>query len=364
MKKIRIISAILALVIVLCALAACSGDSTIMTITDGTITKTIDLNVYTFLLSRMRGTLSYYDYDIESEKFWRTVISNDGTTYDDHFSSTIFDQTKLYLMIEYLFEYEGLTLEASREEKVDATMSGLVEKAGSKTALNKKLKDFGVNYEMLREIYIIEQKYAQIMEHYYGKDGEKIPELEKNKYFSENFVAFGQIFLPIYDVVKDENGQEGMSFYDETKKAEVLKKAKEYAEACDGNLDKFKEYCGLYSSVEDSVEPTYLYVQAEYYGLQGLSSAYLDTIASTLSEMMVGEVKVVASPYGYHVICRYAREDKAYDNEDYKESFSDFYAMLSDKLFNERCSKLIKNITVNYDVVRPKISEVATNKLY
>ena len=364
MKKIRIISAILALVVVLCALAACSGSSDIMTITDGTITKSIDVNVYTFLLSRMRGTLSYYDYDIESDAFWRTVISNNGATYDDHFSDTIFDQTKLYLTIEYLFEKEGLTLESAREAKVEATMAGLVEKAGSKTALNKKLKDFGVNYDMLREIYIIEQKYSQIMEHYYGKDGENIPEFEKNKYFSENYVAFGQIFLPIYDVVKDENGKESMAFYNDTKKAEILKKAKEYAADCDGNLDKFKEYCGLYSSVEDSVEPTYLYVQAEYYSLQDLSSAYLDTIASTLSGMMVGEVKVVASPYGYHVICRYAREDKAYDNEDYKESFSDFYAMLADKLFNEKCAKLAKNITVNYDVVRPKISEVATNKLY
>lgn len=364
MKKIRIISAILALVVVLCALAGCSNNSTMMTITDGTITKTIDVNVYTFLLSRMRGTLSYYDYDIESDKFWRTVISDDGTTYDEHFSDTIFDQTKLYLTIEYLFELEGLTLEASREAKVDSTMSGLLEKAGSKTALNKKLKKYGVNYEMLREIYIIEQKYSQIMEYYYGKDGEKIAELEKNKFFSDNYVAFGQIFLPIYDVVKDENGQESMSFYDTAKKEEILKKAKEYAQVCDGNLDRFKQYCDLYSSVDDSVEPTYLYVQAEYYGLQDLSSAYLDTIASTLSGMMVGEVKVVASPYGYHVICRYAREDKAYDNEKYEESFSDFYAMLSDKLFNDKCSKLTKNITVNYEVVRPKISEVDTNKLY
>ena len=80
--------------------------------------------------------------------------------------------------------------------------------------------------------------------------------------------------------------------------------------------------------------------------------------------MNVGEVKVVESPYGYHVICRYAREDKAYDNEKYKESFSDFYAMLSDKLFGEKCDQLAEYITVSYDVVRPKISEVDTNKIY
>ena len=364
MKKIRLISAVLVLIIALCALAACAESPAMMTITDGTITKTIDQNVYTFLLSRMRGTLAFYEYDTESDKFWRTVISNDGATWDDYFSNEIFDQTKRYLTVEYLFEKEGLTLEAAREAKVDATMSGLLEKVGSKTALNKELKSFGVNYDMLREIYVIEQKYAQIMEYYYGKEGEKIPTLEKDKYYSENYVAFGQIFLPTNEWVKDENGNDIMAPYDAEKKAEISKNASEYASACNGSLDKFKQYCFLYSSLDGSAEPTYLYVEAEYYGLQNSYSAYLDTIASTLSGMSVGDVRVVESPYGYHVICRYAREDKAYDSEKYKESFSDFYAMLSDKLFEEKCEGLEGNITVNPDVVRPKISEVDTNKIY
>ena len=364
MKKIRIISAVLALVIALISLASCSGSTPVMTISDGTVTKTIDLNVYTFLLSRMRGTLSFYDYDTESDRFWRTVISNDGTTYDDHFSSTIFEQTKRYLMIEYLFETEGLTLDASREAKVNATMDGLLKKAGSKTALNSELKGFGVNYEMLRDIYIIEQKYSQIMEYYYGKDGEKISELEKNKYYAENYVAFGQIYLPTYEVLTGADGKEGTAAYDDEKKAEIAKKAKEYASACNGDIEVFKEYSRLYSDTADSGEPTYLFVQAEYYGLQSASAAYLDRIAATLSDMTVGEVRVIESPYGYHVICRYAREDHAYDNERYKESFSDFNAMLSDKLFGEKCEGLDEYITVDYDVARPKISEVATNKLY
>ena len=364
MKKIRLISAALVLIIALCALAACSESPAMMTITDGTITKTIDQNVYTFLLSRMRGTLSFYDYDTESDKFWRTVISNDGATWDDYFSNEIFDQAKLYLTVEYLFEKEGLTLDGEREAKVNSTMDGLLKKAGSKTALNNELKSFGVNYEMLRDIYIIEQKYAQIMDHYYGKRGEKIPELDKDQYYAENYVAFGQIFLPTNDWVTGEDGKEMMVPYDAEKKAEASQKAREYAAACSDNPEKFKQYCYLYSNLEGSAEPTYLYVEAEYYGLQSASSAYLDTIASTLSGMNVDEVKVVESPYGYHVICRYARENKAYDNEKYKESFSDFYAMLSDKLFEEKCEKLEGYITVNPDVVRPKISEVATNKIY
>lgn len=368
MRKTRIFCAALALALLLCAVTVFVGckkqGTVVMSISDGEISKTIDVSTYTFLLSRMRGTLSYYDYDIESDAFWRTVISKDGRTWDDHFSDTIFEQTKLYLTIEYIFEKEGLTLDREREEKVDATISGLIEKAGSKVALNDELKSYGVNSDMLREIYITEQKFSQLMIHLYGENGEKIDEKSKNEFYSDNYVAFGQIFLPIYDVVTDENGNEGMSFYDKEKKAEILANAKKYAEDCNKKSYLFEEYCNLYSSVEDSVEPTYLFVQAEYYGLQNQASAYLDTIAAELKTMAVGECRVVSSPYGYHVICRYAREDKAYDNEQYKESFSDFYAMLSDKLFDEKCKDYSDIITVYGDVERPRISSVATNLLY
>ena len=369
MKKIKILSTLLAFVLMLGAVAvsfsSCSGgDTVIMSISDGEITKEMKLSTYKFLLSRMKGTLEYYDYDVDSDSFWRTIISSDGKTWDDHFSSTIFEQTKLYLTIEYLFDKEGLTLDESREEKIEKTMSGLVTASGSLTALNSELKNYGVNYDMLRDIYVTEQKFSQLLAYYYGESGEKIDKSVKDQFYKDNYVAFGQIFLPIYEVVTGSDGKEQASFFDDEKKEEMLDLAKKYSSECDGRLDRFYEYCELYSELEDSDEPTYLFVQSEYYGLQDQSSAYLDTVAEELSSMAVGECKVIASPFGYHVICRYAREDGAYENEKYKESFSDFFAMLSDKLFDEKCAFYAENITVYEDVERPRISSVKSNKLY
>lgn len=367
MKKTRILCAALALIIALLALSlsSCSKKSEIiMSISDGKIEKTVSLNTYTFLLSRMRGTLDFYGYDVEDKDFWRTIISTDGKTWDDHFSDTIFEQTKLYLIVEYLFELEGLTLDAGREAHIEKTMQKILDAEGSLTKLNSNLKAYGVNADMLREIYVIEQKFSQLIEYYYGADGERIEQLEKDKYYSENYVAFGQIFLPTYEVITGENGKDETRPLDAEAKAAVADKAKQYAEECSGRTNLFREYCAEHSGIEGSGEPTYLFVQSEYYGMQDASAAYLDTIAKELDKMAVGETRVVASPYGYHVICRYEREANAYDNEKYAESFSDFYAMLSDKLFDEKCSAYSDDITVSDDVKRPMISTVKSNKLY
>ena len=368
MKKTRIICALLSLALIfsaVCSLASCEKKSeVIMSMSDGEISKSIDKSTYTFLLSRMRGTLDYYGYDVDDASFWRTVISKDNRTWDDHFSDTIFEQTKLYLTIEYLFEKEGLTLDAERAEKVEKTISGMIAVKGSRAALNAELKAFGVNCDMLYDIYLTEQKFSQLITHLYGENGEKIDKTVKDKFFSENYVAFGQIFLPTYTLVTGADGSESAEFFDAEKKAEVLALAKEYANSCSGRLERFYEYSELYSGLDHSGEPTYLFVESEYYAMQSESAAYLDVIAETLSEMAVGECQVIASTYGYHVICRYEREDGAYDNEGYKESFSDFYAMLSDKLFDEKCESFAELITLSDNVTLPRISSVATNKLY
>lgn len=367
MKNTRIICALISLALIfsaICSLASCQKqDRAIMSITDGEISKSIGESTYTFLLSRMRGTLDYYGYDVDDASFWRTVISNDNRTWDDHFSDTIFEQTKLYLTIEYLFEKEGLTLDESRVERVDATISGLIAVKGSRSALNAELKAFGVNVDMLRDIYLTEQKFSHLIAHFYGENGEKIEKGEKDRFYNENYVAFGYFFIPTYEVVVGEDGKEVTVELDAKKKSELRVQAVEYADIIDGNIDLFKEYCAEYGDGKGA-EPTYLYVSPEYYASQDSASAYLDKAAEALDAMELGQCEVIVSPYGYYVICKYENEVGAYDSEKYSESFSDFYAMLSDKLFDEKCKEYADMITVDNREERVRISSVATNKLY
>lgn len=191
----NIISVFLSLVLLVSFLVSCSGTGeTLMTYED----KTLSVSTYEFLLTRMKGTLASYGYDVSDDDFWNSIISSDGMTYDDYFRTTMLKQACYYLIAEVLFDEEGLTLSDEKIAEIDKKMDKLVENAGSKFKLNSELSMCGVNYNMLREIYITEAKVAALKEHFYGKDGEKIDSEIKEEFLNANYVSFKQVFLAGY----------------------------------------------------------------------------------------------------------------------------------------------------------------------
>ena len=214
MKRIIKILSICLVFCLLCgSLAACGQQKTMMTLND----KTLSVNVYEFLLSRMKGTLGYYGYDITDESFWRTVVSSDGMTYDDYFCSEIEREAKFYLVADHLFDEHGLTLSEADQKAIDDLMAKHEKSAGSRTALNEKLKVFGVNYDKLREIYVLESKITALKEHLYGSKAEKVSDEQKQQYMDENYVCFDQIFIATYYYLTDLDRFEDVVYYTDAK---------------------------------------------------------------------------------------------------------------------------------------------------
>lgn len=433
-KTIKIICLCLALCLFAGAFASCGKQKTLMTLEE----KTLSVNVYEFLLSRMKGTLGYYGYDITSEAFWRTVVSSDGTTYDDYFCAEIEREAKYYLVADHLFDEYGLKLSPEDEKKIDDLMTKHEKKAGSRTALNEKLKAFGVNYDTLREIYVLESKINALKLHLYGKDASLVSDVEKQQYLDENYVCFEQIFIATYyyltdldrfgDVVyytdekhtaiaydkvngktdidetgnvatdvlgdpeyytedgkiaydkqkgvvgyvyeKDKDGKPTenrvIANYDEKTKGQLFENAKEYAEVCNKNTDKFDEYKNQYGT-EDTAGRMYLFASAGYYASLSDSAAYFDDIAEELCEMEIGECRVVSSDYGYHVVIKRENEAGAYADKDMKESFfADFSDNLIEFLWTELCEEHVSKVKVDKEVLggAPNMKEVGANVLY
>lgn len=214
-RTVKIIAILSCFFVLLSALASC-GARTMIKYED----KTLSVNVYEFLLSRMKGTLGYYGYEVENESFWNTVVDMQGTTYDDYFRETIKEQAVNYVVAEKLFEEYGLALTEEHEARIDSILENYVKNAGSVKELNAELKGYGVNYEMLREIYLLEAKMQLLKEHLYGVGGEKISDTDKESYFNESYVAFRQIFIATYEYVIDEDRFGDQVYYtDESHKA-------------------------------------------------------------------------------------------------------------------------------------------------
>ena len=133
----------------------------------------------------------------------------------------------------------------------------------------------------------------------------------------------------------------------------------------DGNVELFEEYIGLYDESEgDGV--IYLNSSAGYYATQNQSAAYFDEIAGILMGLDAGECALYKSSYGYHVLCRYVNESGAYDKEENKDIFGDFYTDLISRLFEKLCADRAGDVEIDVDVFEeaPTIKEVGINVKY
>lgn len=191
-------------------LTACSrglGD-TLITL-DG---QTMTVNMYRLLLSRAKGNLARSGFQVSSDSFWGTVISKEGTTYDEYFRQLALRDLKDYLAAAVLFDELGLKLSSAAEKEIDDQISSLIKEraGGSKSSLNGILAEYGANIDVLRAMYVMEAKFAAVRSELYGNDGSKIADSVKQEYLEENAVAFRQLLIRsyTYEYEKDLNGDE------------------------------------------------------------------------------------------------------------------------------------------------------------
>ena len=205
----RILSVILCLALLMGAVAmtACSKRGTTLLELDG---YTISVNQYQLLLSRVKASLYYAGYSVDSATFWDMVIDSDGNTYDQYFRNAALSDAKRYLAAAVIFEEEGLVLPQSYKDAIDEDIEEYIRDAGSKSALNSSLSAYGVNIDMLRDLYELEAKYAYVQAYLYGAEGEKIAANVRYDYLTEHAVCFKQVLIRAFDYVyeTDLNGDE------------------------------------------------------------------------------------------------------------------------------------------------------------
>ncbi len=383
MKKvlIRALSVMLALVFAVTVLSGCSSKGkTLMEIDD---TK-LSVNMFQLFLSRMKGTMSsYYGEEALEDSFWDTVMSADGTTYNDHFTAQVLDNAKTYLAALYMFEQEGLELPDSYIEEIDDELERLIEQDadGSKNTFNSMLANYGVNYKMLREAYIIEAKISYLNDYLFGANGSKISPTLLEEYYQSNYARFKQVFIYTYALVyetdsdgqeiwysatspnrisydktatpktddkgiavKDKNGdtvyvgEDGKIAYDKKngKRTPVLGEdgnqlTRDYTtEEIRAAIDRatlIEEQCvkGNYTLFDSLVDK-----YSEDVGMTEYPNGYYLTkdthydspeVVEALFEMETGEIRTVHSDYGIHVVMKYELDEGGYADSDNSDFF-------------------------------------------
>ncbi|MBE6601789.1 MAG: hypothetical protein E7637_04715 [Ruminococcaceae bacterium] len=119
------------------------------------------------------------------------------------------------------------------------------------------------------------------------------------------------------------------------------------------------------TDVSEYTDGIYLRTDLDY-SLMGDGQAYLNTIASNLTSMQQGDVCLVESPTGYHIIRKYENTPNAYSNAANESYFENFNANLINKLFLDECHKYVDYIKINEKVLAkaPSMKTVEVNSFY
>ncbi len=381
MKKIfkKLVATVLVLAVLALCLVGCSGGGNKAMKLEG---ESLSVNMIQLFLSRMKGTLasSYaYGESALADSFWDTVVSADGTTYNDLYTSEVIQDAKTYLAALYAFEEEGLELPKATIDEIDEEIDRMIEDDadGSKNTFNSMLKAYGVNHKMLREAYIMEAKIAMLNDHLFSSLDNSLIE----EYYQNNYVRFKQVFIYTYDLVyyTDENGDE--IYYDNTDskrisydKSAAVKKDSDGKTVKDANGDvvyvtedghiAYDKQNGSRSPVldENGYQQKREYTKAELIeasdraqlileeceeknytlfdrlvddygedeGMVQYPNGYYMTenseydvkeVLQSVFEMKPGEVKRIDSDYGIHIVMKYELDEGAYDNKENADFF-------------------------------------------
>ena len=432
-KVIKATAFLLMLVFISTMLFSCVGNTgKILMQLDG---QSVSVNLYEFYLSRVKGTLASYGYDLTSEEFWNTVIDMDGTTWEDYYHEKVLDETKESLVILKLFadlEKEGkVKFTDESKQDIDELVNELAEldADGSKSGFNSILAEYGANIHVLKLAYEIEMKKDMLVTYYFGSNGSQISETVKEEYMRENYIAFKQILIakfhyeyvcdengdaiyytdtgkiaydkvngkqqfdkdgnPLYDkdgnfiycyedgsvaydivngkrqAITDENGNAKITYYSESELEEKLDLVEEIVDGLvdndtakfEYNMYKYAEYAN--ANVDD--------LQYAYYLKKNETSAYdyINTIRDALNEINVGEIRVVPSDYGYHIVMKYELEKGAYSDENNSTWFVNFNSEITSKLLKTHTEEDKLRVEVDSDLIKDvSILDVGINFYY
>ena len=458
MKKqlLRIGAALLALLMCALSLASCQNGGllgkgkTLLSLKKDGIKVTFSLNEYELMLTRVKGTLEQSNFDVNDQNFWAQSDKFNGQTLqtlNEFYKDSILDNCRIYVAALYFFERDGLTLSDASLAAVEDMMNELIltDGDGSKTKLNSLLSSYGVNYNILEDIYLMQEKVNAWKIHKYGENAELIGAKIKQEQLQKNYAHFQQIFLPTYtyvyetdannDVIYyyndgsakqdhiyydvhngipaktddgkpllDKNGDQiyyvknseynkiaydaingepshvmkenGTEYKTESLGEEALKELSKKADALTTQLEgsTYTEFENAMQAenekndaiaLEEYLDGYYLKKSIDYAAM-GEELSYLSTIVKELDAMEDGDVTVVKSTLGYHIIKKYPHTEKAYEKEENEAWFSNFYEELIDQLFQEECRKLFDEIKLNEKTWEqtPHMLDVATNYYY
>lgn len=346
--KNKIISAAAATLLVACALASCSSES-VMTYGSHSINE----NEFSYYLATYKGKYAqtYADFK-NTPEYFSSVVTDDGQTVEDVLYSAVVHNVEMTLVCEQMFDDYGLSLSRSVEDTINSYIGDFVDEYadGSRNKFNAALGAYGVNINMLKKIYLRDEKVSALYDALYGTNGIiGITDEDRQNYLDENYVRVRHIYVNNkYMYATDEDGVQEYTDDGLRKKreltAEELAAKQALIDAIDESLAEGADFDEVYDAFSEDK-----YYKNGYYISENMD--FIEDVTDSAMSLEVGEYKKIETDYGTHYIMRLEMDEKPWENEDNSDFFDGYDTTVGQALFADMAEEKISEVVLNEDVL-------------
>lgn len=346
--KNRIISAAAATLLAACALVSCSSES-VMTYGSHSINE----NEFSYYLATYKGKYAqtYADFK-NTPEYFSSVVTDDGQTAEDVLYSAVVHNVEMTLVCEQMFDDYGLSLSRSVEDTINSYIDDFVDEYadGSRNKFNAALGAYGVNINMLKKIYLRDEKVSALYDALYGTNGIiGITDEDRQNYLDENYVRVRHIYVNNkYMYATDEDGVQEYTDDGLRKKreltAEELAAKQALIDAIDESLAEGADFDEVYDAFSEDK-----YYKNGYYISENMD--FIADVTDSAMSLDVGEYKKIETDYGTHYIMRLEMDEKPWENEDNSDFFDGYDTTVGQALFADMAEEKISEVVLNEEVL-------------
>ena len=346
--KNRIISAAAATLLAACALVSCSPES-VMTYGSHSINE----NEFSYYLATYKGKYAqtYADFK-NTPEYFSSVVTDDGQTVEDVLYSAVVHNVEMTLVCEQMFDDYGLSLSRSVEDTINSYIGDFVDEYadGSRNKFNAALGAYGVNINMLKKIYLRDEKVSALYDALYGTNGIiGITDEDRQNYLDENYVRVRHIYVNNkYVYATDEDGVQEYTDDGLRKKreltAEELAAKQALIDAIDESLAEGADFDEVYDAFSEDK-----YYKNGYYISENMD--FIEDVTDSAMSLEVGEYKKIETDYGTHYIMSLEMDEKPWENEDNSDFFDGYDTTVGQALFADMAEEKISEVVLNEDVL-------------
>ena len=359
----RFFAVLLAVLMTSAVLTSCAADTS-APVLKYELTEVTE-NMYTYWTSAYK---SYYlkmlgGEDTDAFLTSAFTVQNDRgeleeTTVGDYLGARIREIIESNCISLYLFDYYKLTLPASTTSSVNEIVNAEIENAGGRKALNEALAPIGLNTDMLREMYLADEKIAYVYDYLYGdtstgtSGAEPISTAQYNAFYEENYVCVRHIYIRTAD--KNIVDAEGNATFDENGNvitAELTaEEAAQKLALCDDLMARLNAGEDFLALEEEFSEDAGRYTLTEGYILSR-TTALPDEFINAAFDMEIGELRRVDASYATHLMLRCELPPMIWNETTYASMMGDFKEYVKSEVYAEKVAPMIAEIVYDTDLM-------------